>query len=160
MTSSPQVSGHFAPFHRIRRFRGVAGVAVLAALVVTGVATDGHLADQIRQSTRQVPDPYTELYFSAPAEAPLAPVAGQDVAVAFSVVGHEVARQVSTTGVVTEQLGQAAPVDLARLRVAIGPSRHSYVVHFRAPPRGSSFRLEVSLPASRLSIYLLGRTKV
>jgi hypothetical protein len=136
------------------------GAGVLAGLVAVGVGTDANLGAQIRQSTERVPAPYTELYFSAPSQVPLTPVAGRDVAVSFSVVAHEVTREVFTTGLVTEELDQGKPVALARLRVAIGPARHSYLFRFRAPPRGSRFRLEVSLPASRLSIYLLGRTQV
>lgn len=136
------------------------GAGVLAGLLVAAVATNGNLRAQVRQSTERVPAPYTELYFSAPSQAPLTPEAGRDVAVSFSVVAHEVTSQVFTTGVVTEQLARGKPVALARLRVAIGPSRHSYSFRFRAPPQGSQFRLEVSLPASQLSIYLLGRTRV
>jgi hypothetical protein len=158
------IPARFALFrsnHRFRKIVGAVAVAsLLAAAITVGVAIDGNLASQIRQSTERVPAPYTELYFSAPSQVPLAPVAGRDVAVTFSVVAHEVTSQVFTTGLVTEQLGPGKPVALARLRVAIGPSRHSYLFRFRAPPPGSRFRLEVSLPASRLSIYMLGRTQV
>jgi hypothetical protein len=135
-------------------------VVVFLIVVVASPSVRTSLSRQVKESTRQLPSRYAELYFLPATKLPIAATVATGVLVSFAVHPHGWSRSTQAQGVVTLSVDGAPPSHLQTFTVSSTDASQTFRASFVGPSRPESFRLVVSLPSLRLSIYALGQTQL